>query len=212
MNSNKLERALDLEVAYLNTVDNVLSRKTLDNTKEIILTKVKSSRYGNIKPYIMIKDTIAKLIIKLYNLIKKCIRENYNQIDEIIVKYNKINFRPWRDAVLLYNIVYYLFSIYPDQEFKLSKYQISEKYKYFVYKLTFGDNSVRYVVFQYPDISNQNFLYIFFNKDLLDAFREDFFGIKPKSSASSGSLTSQSSLQNSSFGTNHTRSSKSSSR
>lgn len=115
----------------------------------------------------MIKDTIAKLIIKLYNLIKKCIREDYNQIDEIIVKYNKINFRPWRDAVLLYNIVYYLFSIYPDQEFKLSKYQISKQYKYFVYKLTFEDNSVRYVVFQYPDISNQNFLYIFFNKDFL---------------------------------------------
>lgn len=44
MNSIKLERALDLDVGYLNMVD---------NTKEIILTKVKSSRYGNIKPYII---------------------------------------------------------------------------------------------------------------------------------------------------------------
>jgi hypothetical protein len=201
MKKNKFTEVVNSEAEYLKVANKALTMKTLDSLKDIIFNMIKRGRYGNIVSYNEIKNTIGKLIIILYRTIKRNIYEEYNEIDEILITYKNSQFIPERDAVLLYNILYLIFSKFPDKSFTVSKYLISKKYSYFVYKLTFKYD-VKYVVFEYPHKYNQNFLYIFHELHELKSYIE-----KIKKAHSLKSLSSQSSLQNSSFSTNYSKSS-----
>jgi len=205
MKKNKFTEALNQEAEYLREANKALTMRTLDSLKDVIFNMIKRGRYGNIVSYNEIKNTIGKLIIILYKTIKKNIYEEYNENDEILIKYKNSQFIPERDAVLLYNILYFIFSKFPDKSFTVNKYLISKKYSYFVYKLTFRHDDDKYVLFDYPNENDENFLYIFHNLYQLKLYIE-----KIKKYYSSKSLSSQSSLQNSSFSTNYSKSSRSS--